>query len=415
MLKRYEIPFLIFCIFFLVLVLRFLFHFSVESEFKIGSNVEFEHTFLELPRSNDFQQYFYKDNVLVTLPLFPEYSYGDRLRLKGTVESYSSKTEDVLIEKLIIKNPEVKILESGELAVFKFIRQKVLLTYKSVLPPRETGLLSGIVLGVEDGINSEFKNELKRSGMLHVVVASGSNIVLVAGILFGIINSMLSKRSAVLLTVLGIFFYAFLTGFDPPIVRASIMASFGFTAMLLGRQGVALISLFFSAWIMLIISPNLISDIGFQLSFSATFGIILFQKIITIILKFIPKFIEEDFATTLSAQIGAMPFLLIAFGEMNLLSIFINIVLLWTVPVIMILGLIGAVLGLISPVIAAPVIYLTYPFLAFFSEVVRHSSHFYVPLSISGIFTPIAIIYYILLVYILVKLRIKPPKAGIKN
>ena len=407
MLKRFEIPILIFSIFFLVLVLRFLFHFSVESEFKLGSNVEFEHTFLELPRKNELQQYFYKDNVLVTLPIYPEYSYGDRLRLKGSVESYSSMTEDGVIEKLIIKNLEAEIVKSNDLAVFKFIRQKVLLAYKSVLPPRETGLLSGIVLGVEDGINSEFKGELKRSGMLHVVVASGSNIVLVAGILFGVINTIFSKRVAVILTVFGIFLYAFLTGFDPPIVRASIMASFGLVGMLLGRQRVALISLLFSAWIMLFISPKLILDIGFQLSFSATLGIILFQNVLQLILKFIPKVIEEDLATTLSAQIGAMPFLLIAFGELNLLSVFINIFLLWTVPIIMILGLIGAVLGLISPIVAAPIIYLTYPLLAFFSEVVKYSSHFYVPLSTTGIFAPIAIIYYILLVYILLKLKIK--------
>ncbi len=341
------------------------------------------------------------------MPLYPEFTYGDKLRLKGTVESYSSKDESGVTENLILKNPEVKIEENRGLAVLKFVRQKVLLAYRATLPPREAGLLAGIVLGVEDGINEEFKDELKRTGMLHVVVASGSNIVLVAGIIFSLIAGIVKKSAAIFFTVIGIFFYAFLTGFDPPIVRASIMASFAFVALLLGRQKVAMFSLFFSAFLMLMVSPKLISDIGFQLSFSASFGIILFQNAIKMAFSLIPNIAKEDFSTTLSAQIGALPILLIAFGEVNLLSIFINVVLLWTVPIIMVLGLVGAGLGLISPLFSQPVILFIYPFLAFFSEVVRFSSNFYVPLSLTSIFTPITVIYYLLLVYILVKIKTK--------
>lgn len=407
MLKKYEIPILIASIFVLILILRFLFHFSFQEEFKLGDEVKLEHTFLNLPMKNEFQQYFYVENVLVTLPLFPEYGYGDKVRLSGVVGSYSSDIEGGVLERLIIKNPEAELIENGGLAILKFVRQKVLSAYKSVLPPREAGLMSGIVLGVEDGINSSFKNELKKTGMLHVVVASGSNVVLVAGIIFSLITGFVKKRFAIIFTVFGIFFYAFLTGFDPPIVRASIMASFAFTAMLLGRQRIAMFSLLFSGWIMLMVSPKLISDIGFQLSFSASFGIIMFQKVLHHIVRFVPKIAKEDFATTLSAQIGAMPFLLIAFGEVNLLSIFINVVLLWTVPIIMVFGLAGAVLGLISPLISSPIILLAYPFLAYFSYIVSLTSNFYIPLSLTSIFTPIVIIYYILLVFILIKSKRK--------
>lgn len=407
MLKRYEISILLTSIFILILILRFLFHFTFIDKFEVGEIVEREHTFLSLPLKNDFQQYFFIDDLLVTLPAFPEYTYGDKLKLKGTISTYASSKDDEVTEKLVLKNPEVKIEESRGLAVLKFVRQKVLLTYKSVLPPREAGLISGIVLGVEDGINEGFKNELKRTGMLHVVVASGSNIVLVAGIVFSLIGGLVKKRMAIIFTIICIFFYAFLTGFDPPIVRASIMASFAFTAMLLGRQRIALFSLFISGWIMLMVSPSLLSDIGFQLSFSASLGIILFQSIIHFLVHFVPKIAKEDFATTLSAQIGAMPFLLVAFGEVNLLSIFINVILLWTVPIIMIFGLAGAFVGVISPQISAPIILLVYPFLAFFSETVRLTSNFYIPLTLTSIFAPIALICYILLVYILVRLRIK--------
>ena len=414
MFKKYEIPILIVSIFILILILRFLFHFSFKNEFELGENVNLEHTFLRLPFKNEFQQYLYIENVLVTLPLFPEYGYGDKVRLKGVVESYVSNTDKEVLEKLIIKNPEAELVENRGLAVLKFVRQKVLSAYKSVLPPREAGLIAGIVLGAEDGIDLDFKNELKKTGMLHVVVASGSNVILVAGIVFNLITGLVKKRLAIIFTIAGIFFYAFLTGFDPPIVRASIMASFAFSAMLLGRQKVAMLSLLFSGWIMLMVSPKLISDIGFQLSFSASFGILLFQRVIHYVVRFVPRIVRDDFATTISAQIGALPFLLIAFGEVNLLSIFINVILLWTVPVIMIFGLAGGVLGLISPYLAQPLILIAYPFLAFFSYVVSLTSNFYIPLTLTSIFTPIAVIYYVLLVYILTSSKFKVQSSKFK-
>lgn len=407
MYKRYEIPLLIASIFILILILRFLFYFSFKEEFYKGQDVEIEYVLLKSPDKNSFQQYFYIDNLLITLPLFPEYNYGDKLRLNGTIGTYISETEGKVIEKLILENPEVKIEKNQPLSVLKFIRQKVLLTFKSILPPREASLISGIVLGVDDDMSENFKDELVRSGMLHVVVASGSNIILIAGIIFSLINSRVKKKSAIIFTILSTFLYALLAGFDPPIVRASIMASFGLIALALGRQKIALISLFFSGWLMLLISPNLIYDIGFQLSFSASLGIIMFQKIIQTMFKIIPRIVKEDFSTTLSAQIGATPFLLIAFGEINLFSIFVNVILLWTVPVIMTFGLVAGILGLISPLISQPIILLAYPFLALFSEVVRFSSNIYLPLSLNSIFAPIAVIYYILVVYILLKIEAK--------
>lgn len=407
MLKRHEIPILLTSIFILILTMRFLFHFTYVKEFEAGEVFEFEHILLSQPHRNEFQQYFYVDNLLVTLPLYPQYGYGDNLRLKGNIETYISNTDESMTEKLILKNPKVEIEENRTLAVFKYVRQKVLLAYKSSLPPRESGLLSGIVLGVEDGIKDSFKEELKRSGMLHVVVASGSNIVLVAGIIFIFIKGLVKKRIAIVFTILGIFFYAFLTGFDPPIVRASLMASFAFSAMVLGRERIALISLFFSAWLMLMFMPQLISDIGFQLSFSASFGIIMFQKVIELSSKFIPKILKEDFSTTLSAQIGAMPILLFAFGEINILSIMINVLLLWSVPIIMIMGLMAGVLGLLAPQLASPILFLLYPLLLLFSEVVKIGANLYIPLSLDTAYAPIAVIYYLILVFMLSKLKFK--------
>src|SRR3989304_4941261 len=112
MFKKYEVPILIVSIFVLILILRFLFHFSINNEFELGEGVDLEYTLLTPPMKNEFQQYLYIENVLVTLPLFPEYGYGDKVRLKGVVESYVSNTDKEVLEKLIIKNPQAERVEN---------------------------------------------------------------------------------------------------------------------------------------------------------------------------------------------------------------------------------------------------------------------------------------------------------------
>lgn len=405
--KKYELRLLILLIFVLILSARITIHFMLAKQYKARERIELTHTFLKIPLKNEFQQYFYEGNILVTLPLYPTYGYGDKIELKGVVEEYTSNKDNSLTKKLIVKNPEVKMVQNKGLAVLKFVRQKVLSGFRLSLPSKESGLISGMVLGVEDGISKDFKEELKRSGMLHVVVASGSNAVLVAGIIFTVLSQTMKKRLAILFTVGGVFFYAFLTGFDPPIVRASIMAAFGFSALLLGRQRVALLALMFSGWLMLMVNPDFLFDVGFQLSFSASLGIILFQKVIDGIFHFIPVIAKEDFSTTLAAQIGALPFLLFAFGQVNVFSLFINILLLWTVPIIMLLGLAGALISLIFPIFSQPIILLSYPILIYFEKVVALGSRIYIPFSLESIFGPFILICYVLLLYLLLKLKIK--------
>jgi len=400
-LKNYEKTVLLILIFSLVFLIRLVFFVAMKDNPEAGETVEFSHTFLEEPFTNSYYQYFYWHGVLVTLERFPEYHYGDKILVRGVVEEVVSRKENDLLKRLAIKNPELKKADSGALAVVKVIRQKVLSVYKRTLPQKEAGLLSGIVLGAGEGINKAFNDELKTTGMLHVVVASGSNVVLVSGMLFSLISSIVKRNYAILFTILGIFFYALLTGFDSPVVRASIMASFAFGAQIFGRQKTALMALFFSGFFMLLVSPGLIVDIGFQLSFSATLGIILFQKTISRLSQILPNIIKEDFSTTIAAQIGSSPFLLFAFGKINLLSIFINLILLWTIPIIMIFGGAAGVAGLVFPVLSVPILYICYPFLLLFTNVVSFMSHFTIPISLTGAFFPITVLYYIILVAVL--------------
>ena len=151
---------------------------------------------------------------------------------------------------------------------------------------------------------------------------------------------------------------------------------------------------------MLMIQPQLIADIGFQLSVGATAGIILAKPILDVFLR-VPQVLKDDLSTTLAAQVGTIPILLGAFGVFAPLSILINLFVLWTVPIIMMLGLLAALGGLIYPVLAVPFAYSAYPFLHYFIWIVNIAHTISLPITVPEFNFFLTLSYYILCVSIL--------------
>ncbi len=322
------------------------------------------------PRKNERSQYFFVDSVMITFPLYPAFSYGDKIHVKGLVEKVSGNKGDLLI----VKNPEVTKLENKNplFNVTKFIRQRVEESVTTLLPEREAGLLLGIILGVRDKIDGEFYQKLRSVGVLHVVAASGQNVSIIAGILLIALQKIVKRKMAILFTMAGILFYAVLSGFDPPIVRASLMAIITFGAMAFGRQTSGVYALMVACWGMVMWDPSLLSNTSFHLSVLSTWGILTIKPILDNGIS-VKRLIvaRDDITTTISAQIATFPIMILAFGTYSLISIPVNLLVLWTVPVLMIGGGVAALLSLILPQLSIPVLLLTYPILAYFTFVVE--------------------------------------------
>ena len=218
------------------------------------------------------------------------------------------------------------------------IRHKLEVNFGRLLPVNEAGLLSGIVLGSKKALSADLYQALKQTGTLHIVVASGMNVVMLAGFLMGVLALFFKRKIALIPLVVLIWFYALITGFDPPIVRASIMASLTYLAQELGRPALTPRILFLTALLMLMINPTLISNISFQLSFASTAGLIFIQPIIKKSKNRI--FQNESFSTTFAAQIATLPIVILNFGQYNFLSPLVNFLVLWTVPYLLSLSLI---------------------------------------------------------------------------
>jgi competence protein ComEC len=250
------------------------------------------------------------------------------------------------------------------------LRKKITDFYIQNLPQPHSALIAGMVLGSKSDLQQSFWEKLKYTGLAHVVVASGTNVSLVASFLINSFTLFVKRKKAIFLTTLGIIFYVVLSGFDAPIVRAAIMAGLAFAAQLKGRLNQGLRTLFITAIVMLFISPSWVNDLGFLLSFVSTLCLIVFEPGLRRFLTWVPNLFREGFATSLAAQVGVAPILYFAFGRVNILSPLINALVLWTTPMIMVTGMVAGLIGIIIEPIGKLILYLGFPLTSWFVFVV---------------------------------------------
>lgn len=367
---------LILLIFFTVaLSIRAVFYYENRPVYISEQEISLKHLVMTEPRVLGHNQLIRIDSIAVYAPQYPSIRYGDLVEITGRIEEqeYVSKQTGKPIKQLVVRNPEIEVLpQNTAFGFLSAIRSRIETTFKQILPSNEAGLLLGIVLGVRGGIDQDFYDQLKLTGVLHVVAASGANISMVSAFLLSIFITFMKRQTAIIFTIIGICFYAVLSGFDPPIIRAAIMAGVAYGAALLGRQNAGVLSLLMAAFVMLIVDPALVQDIGFQLSFLSTLGIIIIKPIIDKVPPFNRKMVvTEDLSTTLAAQIATVPLMVTVFGTYSPASIIVNLLILWTIPFLMILGGVAAIAALILPILAAPFLYLAYPLLLYFKAVVE--------------------------------------------
>lgn len=239
----------------------------------------------------------------------------------------------------------------------------------SLLPSPEADLLSGIVLGSKKNLSQDLYNQLEQTGTLHIIVASGMNISLLAGFLFGFLAIFFKRKIVVPVLLVMIWFYAYITGMDPPIIRAVIMLSLVYLAQEQGRPADSLRILIMTGYVMVLFKPALINNLSFQLSFISALGLVIIQPLLR---KSKARFLRnEGFSSTLACQIATLPIVLSNFGEYNLISIMVNFLVLWTVPLVLQFGLQISFCCLFFRPLAQLLSYLVYPLLKYFVIVIQ--------------------------------------------
>mgnify|MGYP001571539059 CR=1 FL=1 len=135
-----------------------------------------------------------------------------------------------------------------------------------LLPSPQAELLSGIVLGQKKDLPFDLRLALRDTSTLHIVVVSGQNLTLLAGLIMRLAG-LLTRRVAIGLTILVISAITLLTGAEIPVLRAAVMVGLAYLAQLTGRESDGWKVLIITAGAFLLVNPKWITDLSFQLSF----------------------------------------------------------------------------------------------------------------------------------------------------
>ena len=303
---------------------------------------------------------------IVTAPLYPKWNYGDKVVLEGVLkepENFSSDlgrefnyvgylAKDGIYYQMF--KPKITLLGSGEGG---FIKTKLfewkggfLENISRVIHEPYAALLGGLTVGAKRSLGEDLLNDFRTTGLIHIVVLSGYNVTIIIIALMWLL-AFLPRRITATLGIICIALFAIMTGAGATIVRASVMALLIILARTIGRKIDILRLLFIAGFLMVLHNPYIVMfDPSFQLSFMAMLGLILLAPLFEPHLKFIPeKFgFREIAAATIATQIFVLPLLLYMMGEVSLVAIVVNLLVLVFIPITMFLGFITGVIGFVS-------------------------------------------------------------------
>lgn len=199
------------------------------------------------------------------------------------------------------------------------------------LHDKETSdVLRGLILADRSGIDFETRNAFVNSGVVHILAVSGLNVGYVM-LIFVLVFGRFSIYVRSVLTIIGLVIFMFLTGATPPVVRATFMGIIFILTFLSNRSSNIYNSLALSALLILLFFPDQIYDPGFQLSFSAVLSTAILYPYLEkwinafkIKWSWIKKLLLFT-AVSLSAQIGTIPFTLVYFSKLSIISIAANL------------------------------------------------------------------------------------------
>ena len=313
-----------------------------------------------------------KGTIIVNSERFPVHVYGTRLRLTGKLDeppqfetfNYRAWLARQGIHSVVLL-PRVEVLDERVgnpiyHLIFDF-KARAQETINRLIPEPEAALLSGILLGNEFGMPAELQEQFRVTGMTHIIAISGFNIAILMGVFMGLARPFASPRNAAFIAIAGIFIYTIFVGADASVVRAFIMGSiFLISKYILGRPTFSLASLFVAGGVMTLWNPFSLWDVGFQLSFAATAGLMVYADDFTKLLerqvrKVFPEqmtkrlmaFLAEGVAITLAAQLMTIPLMLYYFEQLSIASFIANPLILWAQPAVMTIGGLSTLLGMI--------------------------------------------------------------------
>ncbi len=321
--------------------------------------------------------------VLFTAEKYPLYEYGDCLEIWASIEApgefldfdygaYLSVRDIYGIVSFPKSVRFVGVQKNWFFEIVYVVRKEVLDRLNRIFPEPASSFMAGLIVGSRKGISANLMQNFNAAGLTHIMAISGNNITLII-LIVGKMLGFLARGKRIFWSIVFIILFVILVGASASVVRAALMGIISVISLWFGRKYFVLRALFFSGFLMVLWNPQtLLFDVSFQLSFLATLGIILFAERIEKFLQKVPEFfmIRENLKMTLCAQILTLPIILMNFGQISLVSIFANLLVLPFIPFAMMFGFLAFILSFISFDLALAVGFFGYLILEFVTFVV---------------------------------------------
>jgi len=303
-------------------------------------------------------------NILVTSGLYPQYHAGQLVELRGKIDhplEYQGFNYPRYLARFQIYSvsfyPQLKIrapvsADYGDGLINDF-RERLINRLNASVPEPAVSVLLAMVWGQRTGVPPAITTAFSQVGLSHIVAVSGMHIAVILLIINRLLIGFgLARSKAFWLAILMIVLYVLFIGAPASAIRAALMGLIVLLAAQTGRLANSINALLLAGDLMLMVNPQFIFDVGFQLSFMATIGIIYGYPYLHWRLRrltgFLAGSIVDMLAVTLAAQIFTLPFILWHFGGVSLVGLGVNIIVLPMVPLVIILGLFNSLVSLLT-------------------------------------------------------------------
>jgi len=333
--------------------------------------------------------------LLARVPADQTYEYGNQVRLRGQLQT-PPQDEDFSYQDYLARQGILSYMPSAEAtllpgndgnpvsrAVYSFKTVAADAMYR-LLPDPEASVLAGMLLGVTGGLSDPVQQAFRDTGTAYLVAVSGFKISILAGVFMTLFGRIFGVRRGVFLSILGVALYTFLVGANEAAVRAALMVTLALIAGQIGRRTQGLNTLAFVAALMALWNPLVLWDAGFQISFFATLGLVLYMEPLqqiaeNLLTRFLPqwnaqqaiKYVLYYFLLTLAVQLTTLPIVAYQFKQIPLVAFIANPLITPAQPAVMILGGLAVVLGLLLFPLGQLMAWAVWPLLAYTIRVVE--------------------------------------------
>ncbi|HET6781681.1 MAG TPA: DNA internalization-related competence protein ComEC/Rec2 [bacterium] len=276
-----------------------------------------------------------------------EFSYREYLAAQGIhVQLVTRPGATVRVTGRRLLNPAAHAAYS--------LRARIAAFFYQAMPGTPGALMASLLLGDDGAIPDQVRETFRSAGLLHVLVVSGAQVGLVAGTVLSLVRvAGMHPTFGAVVAGTAVMFFALMAGWVPSVARATVMALAGLAAMLVGRDRDLYAALAVAALSLLVSSPLLLFDAGFQLSFAATWALVYVAPILSERLPALPPAVRTLVSLTIAAQLGVLPILAVHFAQIALAGFVSNLLIVPLVAVLVPAGFLCGIVGVVTPSIGS--------------------------------------------------------------